>query len=217
MKYGNRGQNQPCVDLRNMRCYITPQNHGFAVDSASLPANWKPFFVNANDMSNEGIIHTHLPFFSVQFHPEANGGPLDTAFLFDMFLEQVQGAPPSITTIDASVLLARGRIMKQFITHERNGESVPLVLTLVNSEWSDATAQLPPPPPSAPAAPAPTPRRGALPYAAGGTLGGGSSRAPLLLRTPADGRQYDEVANERAGLCRGAGQRAALDHARRRV
>jgi carbamoyl-phosphate synthase small subunit len=54
MKYGNRGQTQPCIDLRTMRCYITPQNHGFAVDTASLPRNWKPFFVNANDSSNEG-------------------------------------------------------------------------------------------------------------------------------------------------------------------
>ena len=124
MKYGNRGQNQPAIDLRTMRCYITPQNHGYAVDAATLPRNWKPFFVNANDSSNEGIIHTHLPFFSVQFHPEANGGPLDTAFLFDMFLEQVQGAPPSITTIDASVLLARGRRAKKVLLLGSGGLSI---------------------------------------------------------------------------------------------
>ena len=86
LKYGNRGMNQPCVDLRTGRCYITPQNHGFAVDSDSLPPMWKPLFINANDLSNEGIIHTNKPFFSVQFYPEASGGPLDTAFLFQKFV-----------------------------------------------------------------------------------------------------------------------------------
>jgi len=91
LKYGNRGMNQPCIDLRTGRCYITPQNHGFAVDADSLPGNWKPMFLNANDLSNEGIIHTHRPFFSVQFHPEASGGPFDTAFLFDKFVGHVRG------------------------------------------------------------------------------------------------------------------------------
>lgn len=91
MKYGNRGMNQPCIDLRDGRCYITPQNHGFAVDNDSLPADWKPLFMNANDGTNEGLIHTSKPFMSVQFHPEANGGPLDTAFLFDHFLQQARG------------------------------------------------------------------------------------------------------------------------------
>eukprot|EP00585_Thalassiosira_rotula_P013637 CAMPEP_0196133262 /NCGR_PEP_ID=MMETSP0910-20130528/2557_1 /TAXON_ID=49265 /ORGANISM="Thalassiosira rotula, Strain GSO102" /LENGTH=1534 /DNA_ID=CAMNT_0041392969 /DNA_START=85 /DNA_END=4689 /DNA_ORIENTATION=- len=90
MKYGNRGMNQPCIDLRTGRCYITPQNHGFAVDSNSLPKAWKPLFMNANDLTNEGIIHTQKPFFSVQFHPEASGGPLDTAFLFDKFVGHVR-------------------------------------------------------------------------------------------------------------------------------
>eukprot|EP00466_Bigelowiella_natans_P007526 jgi/Bigna1/92959/estExt_fgenesh1_pm.C_1150005 len=73
MKFGNRGMNQPVIDLRTTLCYITPQNHGFAVDSKSLPKDWRPFFVNANDNSNEGIIHTFKPIFSVQFHPEAMG------------------------------------------------------------------------------------------------------------------------------------------------
>ena len=90
MKYGNRGANQPCIDLRTGRCYITPQNHGFAVDNDSLPPDWKPFFINANDFSNEGVIHVSKPFFSVQFHPEAAGGPMDTAFLFEMFVEVSQ-------------------------------------------------------------------------------------------------------------------------------
>jgi anthranilate/para-aminobenzoate synthase component II len=90
LKYGNRGLNQPCIDLRTGRCYVTPQNHGFAVDSGTLPPNWKPLFINANDLSNEGIIHTDKPFFSVQFHPEASGGPLDTSFLFDKFVGHVR-------------------------------------------------------------------------------------------------------------------------------
>ena len=96
LKYGNRGMNQPAIDLRTGRCYITPQNHGFAVDSDSLPSDWKPLFINANDLSNEGIIHTSKPFFSVQFHPEANGGPLDTAFLFDKFVGHVRNIPQPI-------------------------------------------------------------------------------------------------------------------------
>jgi len=91
LKYGNRGMNQPCVDLRTGRCYITPQNHGFAVDAKSLPPLWKPLFLNVNDLSNEGIVHTTKPFFSVQFHPEASGGPCDTAFLFDKFVGETRG------------------------------------------------------------------------------------------------------------------------------
>mmetsp|Transcript_63572 Transcript_63572/g.74453 ORF Transcript_63572/g.74453 Transcript_63572/m.74453 type:complete len:1514 (-) Transcript_63572:435-4976(-) len=93
MKYGNRGMNQPCVDLRTGRCYITPQNHGFAVNPDTLPENWKPLFLNANDLSNEGVIHTSKPFFSVQFHPEASGGPCDTAFLFSKFVGHVRSIP----------------------------------------------------------------------------------------------------------------------------
>ena len=71
MKFGNRGMNQPCVDLRTGRCYITAQNHGFAVDADSLPAGWRPLYTNANDGSNEGIAHEDRPWLSVQFHPEA--------------------------------------------------------------------------------------------------------------------------------------------------
>ena len=89
MKYGNRGMNQPCVDLRTTKCYITPHNHGYAVDSDSLPTEWKPLFLNANDLSNEGIIHTSKPFFSVQFHPEACPGPHDAESLFNRFRQIV--------------------------------------------------------------------------------------------------------------------------------
>lgn len=85
LKYGHRGQNQPCIDMETGRCYITSQNHGYAVDERTLPRNWEPWFRNANDDTNEGIKHRSKPFFGVQFHPEANPGPVDTAFIFDAF------------------------------------------------------------------------------------------------------------------------------------
>lgn len=88
LKFGHRSQNQPALLQGSKRCYITTQNHGFAV--GTLPAEFEPWFVNANDGSNEGMRHPELPFFSVQFHPEAMPGPMDTAWLFDYFLERVQ-------------------------------------------------------------------------------------------------------------------------------
>jgi carbamoyl-phosphate synthase small subunit len=87
LKYGHRSQNQPCVEIGTKRCQITSQNHGFAVDSKTLPEGWEPWFENANDGTNEGIRHAQLPFMSVQFHPEASGGPTDTEYLFDVFIE----------------------------------------------------------------------------------------------------------------------------------
>ncbi len=87
LKFGHRSQNQPCLLQESKRCYITTQNHSFAV--GILPEGFKPWFVNANDGSNEGIHHEELPFFSVQFHPESMPGPTDTDWLFDYFLERV--------------------------------------------------------------------------------------------------------------------------------
>ncbi|KAI8898407.1 hypothetical protein BC833DRAFT_590035 [Globomyces pollinis-pini] len=87
--YGNRGHNIPCTNLITGRCYITSQNHGFAVDVSTLKEGWTPYFTNANDGSNEGIIHSTLPYFSVQFHPESTPGPWDTEFLFDKFIASV--------------------------------------------------------------------------------------------------------------------------------
>lgn len=87
LKYGHRSVNQPVRLVGTNQCYITPQNHGFAVDNDSLGSDWEPFFVNMNDGSNEGIRHKTKPFSSVQFHPEASGGPTDTDFLFDNFVE----------------------------------------------------------------------------------------------------------------------------------
>jgi carbamoyl-phosphate synthase/aspartate carbamoyltransferase len=90
LKYGNRGHNIPCTDMISGRCYITSQNHGYAVDRNSLRDGWKELFVNANDGSNEGIMSTTQPAFSVQFHPESTPGPRDTEFLFDVFINNVQ-------------------------------------------------------------------------------------------------------------------------------
>jgi len=86
LKWGHRGQNQPCVDLDSGRCYITSQNHGYSVNEATLPAGWEPWFRNANDQTNEGIRHREKPFSAVQFHPEAHPGPEDMGFLIDNFL-----------------------------------------------------------------------------------------------------------------------------------
>jgi carbamoyl-phosphate synthase small subunit len=85
LKYGHRGQNQPCIEVGTRRCYITSQNHGYAVDVRTLPSGWEPWFSNANDDTNEGIRHCSKPFRGVQFHPEAAPGPVDTDFLFDEF------------------------------------------------------------------------------------------------------------------------------------
>uniref|UniRef100_A0A8C3IB60 Carbamoyl-phosphate synthetase 2, aspartate transcarbamylase, and dihydroorotase n=1 Tax=Chrysemys picta bellii TaxID=8478 RepID=A0A8C3IB60_CHRPI len=90
MKYGNRGHNQPCIHEASQRCFITSQNHGFAVEPGSLPPGWAVLFTNANDHSNEGLVHHTQPFFSVQFHPEHRAGPTDLVGLFDIFLETVR-------------------------------------------------------------------------------------------------------------------------------
>lgn len=87
LKFGHRGQNQPCILEGTDKCYITTQNHGFAV--GKIPPGFKPWFVNANDNTNEGIIHKKYPFMSTQFHPEANPGPVDTEWIFDYFLEKI--------------------------------------------------------------------------------------------------------------------------------
>ena len=87
LKYGHRGQNQPAVLEGSKNCFVTSQNHGFAVDVSSLPGDWKPLFTNANDNTNEGIIHESGLFFYSQFHPEAAPGPNDANFLFDKFVK----------------------------------------------------------------------------------------------------------------------------------
>ena len=103
MRFGNRGHNIPCTNLISGRCYITSQNHGYEVDVDTLPAGWRPLFINANDKSNEGIWNTEKPFFSVQFHPESTPGPRDTEFLFDVFIgaiiKSIAGGPSKEMTL----------------------------------------------------------------------------------------------------------------------
>lgn len=89
LKYGHRSHNQPVQRVSSTQCFITSQNHGYAVDANTLPADWEPLFVNMNDGSNEGIRHKTNPWMSAQFHPEACSGPVDTEFLFDEFVKML--------------------------------------------------------------------------------------------------------------------------------
>ncbi|XP_026768709.3 carbamoyl-phosphate synthase [ammonia], mitochondrial [Pangasianodon hypophthalmus] len=97
---GNRGQNQPVLNVMTGQAFITAQNHGYGIDSESLPLGWSPLFINANDGTNEGIMHNTKPIFTAQFHPEAKGGPTDTEFLFDAFLSLIKkGKNSSIVSV----------------------------------------------------------------------------------------------------------------------
>lgn len=89
LPFGHRSHNQPVLDLMSRRAYVTSQNHGYAVDDSTLPADFTPWFVSLNDGTSEGMRHRYRPIVSVQFHPEAAAGPRDTAFLFDEFLRMV--------------------------------------------------------------------------------------------------------------------------------
>lgn len=95
LPFGNRGHNQPALNVDSGLCYITSQNHGYALNDKNMPSQWKRLFVNANDGSNEGIQHVTKPIFSVQFHPEAKGGPQDTYYLFEEFLNYVRAEKAS--------------------------------------------------------------------------------------------------------------------------
>ena len=90
LKYGHRSHNQPVLLMGTDKAYITSQNHGFAIDNNSLSDEWEPLYINLNDQTNEGMRHKSKPFFSTQFHPEASGGPTDTAHLFDEFIEMIE-------------------------------------------------------------------------------------------------------------------------------
>lgn len=89
LKYGHRSHNQPVRLVGTEKCFVTSQNHGFAVDAEGLGKDWEPMFVNMNDGTNEGIRHKSKPFFSAQFHPEASSGPVDTEFIFDRFIKML--------------------------------------------------------------------------------------------------------------------------------
>ena len=90
MSFGHRAQNHPCLDLETNKCFLTSQNHGFAIDPDTIPKEWFVSFKNLNDGSVAGIKNNKLPYASVQFHPEANPGPIDTAYLFESFYEDVE-------------------------------------------------------------------------------------------------------------------------------
>jgi len=90
LKYGHRGQNQPVIDHQSGRAYITSQNHGYSAVIAKIPSSWRIWFTNLNDRTNEGIHHKHLPYFCVQFHPEAMPGPQDSQWLFDYYFTEVK-------------------------------------------------------------------------------------------------------------------------------
>ncbi|KAL4806791.1 hypothetical protein BDV18DRAFT_159960 [Aspergillus unguis] len=110
MKFGNRGHNIPCTSLVTGKCHITSQNHGYAVDSSTLPEDWQELFVNANDGSNEGIRHTSKPYFSVQFHPESTPGPRDTEYLFDVFISAIKDTIASPEALQKPVNFPGGTV-----------------------------------------------------------------------------------------------------------
>ncbi|WP_185858290.1 glutamine-hydrolyzing carbamoyl-phosphate synthase small subunit [Blattabacterium cuenoti] len=89
LQYAHRGHNQPVLSLKTGKSFITSQNHGYVLDAKNISKEWKIFFKNLNDDTCEGIIHDYKPFFSVQFHPEASSGPMDTEFLFDFFINSI--------------------------------------------------------------------------------------------------------------------------------
>ncbi len=90
LKYGHRAHNHPVIKVGTDNCYITSQNHGYALDNSTFNSDWEPLFINLNDNTNEGVRHKTKPFFSTQFHPEASSGPTDTEFLFDEFVELIE-------------------------------------------------------------------------------------------------------------------------------
>ena len=128
MKFGNRGHNIPCTSLLSGKCYITSQNHGYAVDSSTLSAEWAELFINANDSSNEGIRHINRPYFSVQFHPESTPGPRDTEFLFDVFIQTIMNTITDPLKMQQPVSFPGGDIAQNIAQKPRVNVKKVLVL-----------------------------------------------------------------------------------------
>ena len=112
LKYGHRSHNQPVRLVGSSQCFITSQNHGYAVDDTTLPEDWEPLFVNMNDGSNEGIRHKTNPWFSAQFHPEACSGPVDTEFLFDEFVKELNNENSKLSTLDSRPSTLNSKLTK---------------------------------------------------------------------------------------------------------
>ncbi|XP_038604749.1 carbamoyl-phosphate synthase [ammonia], mitochondrial [Tachyglossus aculeatus] len=111
MPMANRGQNQPVMNITNRQAFITAQNHGYALDHSTLPAGWKPLFVNVNDQTNEGFMHESKPIFTSQFHPEVSPGPTDTEYLFDSFISLIKkGKGATVTSVLPKPALTASRI-----------------------------------------------------------------------------------------------------------
>lgn len=121
MKYGNRAHNIPALDLRTGKCHITSQNHGYAVDPTTLPSDFMEYFTNLNDGSNEGMIHTSRPIFSTQFHPEAKGGPLDSSYLFDAYLDSVKKYKGSQDVLKGGLDSRPSPLLVDLLSKERVG------------------------------------------------------------------------------------------------
>ena len=115
LKYGHRSHNQPVRRVGSTQCFITSQNHGYAVDAATLPADWEPLFVNMNDGSNEGIRHKTNPWFSAQFHPEACSGPTDTEWMFDEFVRTLNGQKGQLDELQLSTLNSQLSTIKKVL------------------------------------------------------------------------------------------------------
>jgi carbamoyl-phosphate synthase/aspartate carbamoyltransferase len=128
MKFGNRGHNIPCTSMLSGKCHITSQNHGYAVDASSLQNGWEELFINANDLSNEGIRHTGRPFFSVQFHPESTPGPRDTEYLFDVFINTIQSTIASPEALQKPVSFPGGTKAENVLAAPRVSVKKVLVL-----------------------------------------------------------------------------------------
>ena len=141
LKYGNRAHNIPALDLTTGRCHITSQNHGYAVDAQTLPSDWKEYFVNLNDSSNEGLIHKSRPIFSTQFHPEARGGPLDSSYLFDTYLESVARYKKSQTIFQPNRDNKPSPLLKDLLAKERVGVAPTLGMENMARTNGGETAQ----------------------------------------------------------------------------
>lgn len=125
MKYGNRAHNIPALDLSTGKCHITSQNHGYAVDASTIPADFKEYFINLNDSSNEGMIHKHRPIFSTQFHPEAKGGPLDSSYLFDAYIDSVKQYKKTQEALHPNHNNRPNPLLVDLLPKERVGTDIP--------------------------------------------------------------------------------------------